>query len=212
MKLVDILARVLTEWPSGHPRQVACISQSLTDTELYFLDSKNNAIWGRYLTDQKAEDAGAGAPVTRAQWQAAVDALKAKAEVPQWTGKGLPPVGADAEYNIGDGWYPCNIRYVLERSGEFSYALVAWCPHLEKDQYLSFDKGCKFRKSRTPEQKAAEEREREVELAIQMINQTLFCPNSIAVQNGIRHAVGEMIAAGYRKFEIVDKDDGEGEV
>lgn len=85
------------------------------------------------------------------------------------TGEGLPPVGAVCEYNIGDGWYECKVRYVLERSGEFSYALVAWCPHLDKDQYLSHDRGCTFRPIRTPEQIAEEARLAELNLMIRAI-------------------------------------------
>ena len=72
MKLVDILARELSEWPD----EVNVIQQSLVDNELY---GYRNGVYGpqfRRLISERAEDRR-DAKVNRAQWQAAVDALTA---------------------------------------------------------------------------------------------------------------------------------------
>lgn len=124
MKLVDILAQELKVWPEG----VAAIAQGAATNELY--DSSFQLIEPGIKVSM-ADDCGhpgyqAGAEfVTRAQWQAAVDALKAdkivyssenvnpdigyvtltenptnaecKITPRAWTGEGLPPVGTVVE-------------------------------------------------------------------------------------------------------------------
>lgn len=101
MKLVDILARELKEWPDDY--LVETITQdadcmvygwSEADPEMddgYWFFSKRSKLtdWrpGKFAM---AEDRNT-ALVTRAQWQAAVDALKAGKQA--WDGEGLPPVG-----------------------------------------------------------------------------------------------------------------------
>lgn len=91
MKLVDILAREMKVWPDQYYQIYQDTGGNLHGT----------------LSDGDAEDCcqedlpygpvaiawdGISAFVTREQWQAAVDALKA----PVWNGEGLPPVGVDA--------------------------------------------------------------------------------------------------------------------
>jgi len=93
MKLVDILARELKEWPAD---SVSCVQDADREVRFYggtchydfvasSLADKDDEVW---LSD--------GIPyagkVTRAQWQAAVDALKAES-AKVWAGVGLPPVG-----------------------------------------------------------------------------------------------------------------------
>lgn len=113
MKLVDILARELKVWPEGFE----CLSQ-LKGTG-YIINGKG--FDGRAFDALRIADETlvAGAIVTRAEWQAAVDALDqseldavlakneqlaaARAErIPVWNGEGLPPVGLDVEIKRGN--------------------------------------------------------------------------------------------------------------
>lgn len=159
MKLVDILARELKVWPEG----VAAITQTTCSPVLR--DSSYKAITPVTQVSRIADDAGGhssvGATIIRTEWQAAVDALNAP-KVVEWDGKGNPPAGSSIEYSIGDGWYSCEVRYVLNRDDYPGIALVAWCEHLGKDQYLSNDRDHKFRPARTADQVAAEEREKAI--------------------------------------------------
>jgi len=82
MKLIDILARELKVWPQG----VDAVEQSDLDCSLF---EYGRGIIGGVKTH--AEDSRT-AKVTRAQWQAAVDALKVES-APAWVGVGLPPAG-----------------------------------------------------------------------------------------------------------------------
>lgn len=71
MKLVDILARELKVWPEG----VSCLSQLQHDGAIINGNGYDGREWARL---QIAEDTPpAGVLVTEAEWQAAVDALKA---------------------------------------------------------------------------------------------------------------------------------------
>lgn len=92
MKLVDILARELKVWPDDGTDVVgqssdgclhlnaACAPNRGFTEEAYKLSSDWNST-----------------EVTRAEWQAAVDALNAP-KVVEWDGVGLPPVGVVCEY------------------------------------------------------------------------------------------------------------------
>lgn len=95
MKLVDILARELKSWPEG----LECLSQ-LKGTG-YIINGKG--FNGRVFAALQLADETlvAGAIVTRAEWQAAVDALNAP-KVVEWDGVGLPPVGLDVEIKRGN--------------------------------------------------------------------------------------------------------------
>lgn len=171
MKLVDILARELKTWPEG---AVAAVQQNIADGRVSFVDCMDVEFscgqWDYMdacmrIHDQKdahqferASD-WKSSVVTRAEWQAAVDALNAP-KVVEWGGVGSPEPGCSIEYSIGDGWYPCEVRYVLNRDDCPGIALIAWCEHLGKDQYLSNDRDHKFRPARTAERVAAEEREK----------------------------------------------------
>lgn len=103
MKLVDILARELKVWPEGYNS----LQQSFGG--MVFHGAKDGIL--PIVCLSVAEDFRTAA-VTRAQWQAAVDALNAEKEfVPydfsgpvldygpkEWTGAGLPPVGTVCWY------------------------------------------------------------------------------------------------------------------
>lgn len=90
MKLVDILARELKIWPEG----LGDIVGQAADGTLH---SENDVgpILRTYMAYTECDHWVADI-VTRSQWQAAVDALKAEA-APAWVGVGLPPVGIDVE-------------------------------------------------------------------------------------------------------------------
>lgn len=98
MKLVDILALELKVWPE--PKSLLSGSadyccQSDNTTEVYFGYGRTPIFLSR-----RAEDTE-GVRVTRAEWQAAVDALNAP-KVVEWDGVGLPPVGLDVEIKRGN--------------------------------------------------------------------------------------------------------------
>lgn len=112
MKLVDILARELKEWPEN----VNSIFQDY-DGELRLLGDVRTSLSGIYMQDL-CEDylrAHLGAEmtgVTHAQWQAAVDALKAgkeKVMVIDWSKapEGFPLwlEGTNAGHRKASGWY-----------------------------------------------------------------------------------------------------------
>ncbi|HBP0041568.1 TPA: hypothetical protein L5P36_002336 [Pseudomonas aeruginosa] len=77
------------------------------------------------------------------------------AEPATWNGKGLPPVGTVCEYRhmIWPEYRPCEIRYISEES------LVAY-DDAQEQLYRTCD--MLFRPIRTPDQIAAEEREKAV--------------------------------------------------
>lgn len=207
-KLVEILARELKEWPEG----VTAIEQSHYGLTLYERRGPSLAIH----VSEIAEDSEKGV-VTRAEWQAAVDALKAKDiasstaamidagwidpktpvspslhaqvvgranRIPEWDGDGLPPVGHTCERRFtevdGSSWMGCIILahgvkkiFIRDNAGdEFAHSL---------DEV-------EFRMFRTPEQIAAEEREK-------------FIDELIKVTCIRRGEAGLIYDAGYRKQE-----------
>src|SRR5574343_648596 len=109
MKLVDILARELNEWPEDfNSKPTAAIVQD-GDRTLCSFDKtdgakpdKNQLLssgdWSRHfstgfgIVPNVLADDFETAIVTRAQWKEARDALKNPA-VEEWNGEGLPPVG-----------------------------------------------------------------------------------------------------------------------
>ena len=112
----------------------------------------------------------------------------------QWNGEGLPPVGAACEYRVGSGtWYPCTIRYITTPISDEELQVVAHCPHLNGDQIGGVGNGIgeiNFRPIRTPEQIAAEEREKDIE-ELRALLSNVACD--------YYHAAVAMIDAGYRK-------------
>lgn len=160
MKLVDILARELKDWPDDY--LVEKITQdsdcmvfgwSEADPEMddgYWVFSKRSK-----LTDWRpgefamAEDRN-NALVTRAQWQAAVDAL-AKHE---FIREGIPNIGTICEGRVKNGghWRKYTVKAM---STDF---LIVWC---EQDLAETPIRHAywEFRPIRTAEQIAAEERE-----------------------------------------------------
>lgn len=208
MKLVDILARELEIWPESAMK----LSQSFAGM-IFYLDSAGQIV--RLVRTGVAED-WRKVDVTRAQWQAAVDALKAEecahsyanklgcpecgeAFKPAWTGEGLPPVGTVCEWRDDDSgvWQKVEIRYFSEHTALLRFEVD------EGDTEGAFSPSdCQFRPIRTPEQIASEERHAAIKAMAEIAyDATGFATNLTEM--------GALYDAGYRKFEIVDKDDGE---
>ena len=108
MKLVDILARELKVWPDALGHAVGQSADGTLHCEMepagteIVWTSEKYTVCKKYMSDC----------VTRAEWQAAVDALNAL-KVVEWSGVGLPPIGmASCEY-LGahqyDEWTVVNI-------------------------------------------------------------------------------------------------------
>lgn len=116
-KLIDILARELKVWPEGND----FVWQDY-DLEIRFSHKTRNDTYVSILADDHVRSRHGDDPeygVTRAEWQAAVDALDqseldavlakneqlaaARAErIPVWNGEGLPPAGLDVEIKRGN--------------------------------------------------------------------------------------------------------------
>lgn len=84
----------------------------------------------------------------------------------EWNGEGLPPVGIDCEYRVGNGpWFKCNIRYITTPYHDNPVEVVMFPPHLKGEQVgvVGNDSGeISFRPIRTPEQTKAEERQKAI--------------------------------------------------
>ena len=182
MKLVDILARELKVWPEG----LECLSQ-LKGTG-YIINGKG--FDGRAFDALRIADETlvAGAIVTRAEWQAAVDALNAP-KVVEWDEFGFPASGVTCEFTTNDGhnWKGCKILYADEVSiltgeleGKADRRLLRKC-----------DADVKFRPARTAEQVAAEEREKAIK--------EMMMHGVDAGDSTIEYSCAALYDAGYRK-------------
>lgn len=201
MKLVDILARELKVWPEG----VESLSQSFGEMVFYVSSEVQlKTMFRAEISEDWRESA-----VTRAQWQAAVDALKDEVHptesmalhhqevgriTRQWNGEGLPPVGTVCE---------CHLPGELTNNYSWVEAKVIWhngpteCAVVRSTSKLAW---CdEFRPIRTPEQIAAEDRQR----AIEDLGEWLSTNCSIPTPH-LWEAAQKIYDAGYRKFEIVD--------
>lgn len=191
-RLVEILARHLLEWPEH-----ACVVVQDKDRELKFSEVSgpyfegDSGVWIRggslgFHEDGRIDDLAedhATAIVTRAEWQAAVEALK-KSEVVEWDGSGLPPVGGPYEYNDNFAWCACDViayangKVVFTRPDYAEAAYVAGCDEIS------------FRPIRTPEQIAAKERQKGIGDICQAAEERIT-----------EEVAGLIFDAGYRKQE-----------
>lgn len=188
MKLVDILARELKAWPEGAVLAVqdggrrktikfggyGCYpSIALMGLENVWQSKVWNcpASWD-FEFGLLAEDWDA-AIVTQAEWQAAVDALdipKFPSDAPAWSGEGLPPVGAWCLVK-SPGYKNSRFdRFVGKRVFIVAHDRIDGDPVAVFRMALSHDEfdyhalitTC-FEPEKTPEQTAAEEREKAIE-------------------------------------------------
>lgn len=194
MKLVDILARELKVWPED----CEAIEQDRRGSCLFKVNGPAIATY----VEAVAEDADT-AKVTRAQWQAAVDALKsyddemaikkAAHEALVWNGKGLPPVGVFCECRVvsGQEWLKCEI--VAHKKHDLSVYAIAFVD----ENTVMLSGGIRFRPIRTSEQIAAEERSKAIDKMLADAQR----PGNHMMS---RFHAEDLYDAGYRKFEIVD--------
>jgi hypothetical protein len=193
MKLVDILARDLKEWPENCTAGY-CV-QAHSGTEIFFGGPAKSLMVSEVADDRS------DAKVTRAQWQAAVDALKVmtkvvvaecKSAVKPWTGEDMPPVGALCEIAYGGSdWFPASIRYIGS-----VYLITGKDDGRDEQHYYLRD--VKFRPIRTPEQIATEEKGKTVTDMLCIVTSSVLEGRGVSVQ------LEALYDAGYRKFEIVE--------
>lgn len=198
MKLVDILALELKVWPEG----LECLSQ-IKGTG-YIINGKGfdgRAFDALQIAD---ETLVAGAIVTRAEWQAAVDALNAP-KVVEWEQGDIPPIGE-----------PCE-AYVLAETEKQDPPMNRWISGKFTGKALSDNGGiillveCEdgwthainafsyVRPPRTAEQVAAEEREAEDNEVMSRYMSLSDCQKGILGHSPERAIIGLMRVMGYRK-------------
>lgn len=158
-KLVDILARELDRWPNGMSEVVGQGHKGYLHG--YAGNGHPNCQTTRQIftmcDDYETEK------VTRAQWKAAVDAIKADKAV-EWTGKCLPPVGTVCEHHklgrsitTGDETIVKIIAHITDDNRISPVAVYMPCEG--NPPYVGQGTADAFRPIRTPEQIAAEERD-----------------------------------------------------
>jgi len=203
MKLVDILALELKEWPEGVQVIIQQQSGYLFDESNYPLD----------ILVSESEDCFC-ATVPRAQWQAAVDALnhseadsvssyndelevKRQAHLALvWNGEGLPPVGTDVDVVRSDCSWIAGDEWQIGRSATVMAAFCNSAGHgMAAIQFSGGHCECILAKClrpiRTPEQIAAEDRDK----AIAEIAKT----SGLRKRDGAVEVATALYNAGYRK-------------
>lgn len=192
MKLVEILARELHEWPDG-----AAVAVQDLDRQVCFNLASNGIVfrsaeWGdllaRGLWCHSARMASlatdyATAIVTREMWEAERAKLKRAVE---WDGDGLPTIGSLCEVEIYEQeWFKCTVVGHYEGRAAIVLANKETAHIANPDQ---------LRPIRTPEQIAAQERERALD-EIYRILRTVDRPGNKA------DMAEALYDAGYRKQE-----------
>jgi hypothetical protein len=120
-----------------------------------------------------------------------------------WAVEGLPPVGTVCEYRVGDGpWFECEIRYVTKPYQDCPIEVVMFPPHLKGEQTAVVGTGdgeVSFRPIRTPEQIAAEEREKARDEVLNAMAEKMAIEKNETLWQHRLQVVGEMLDMGYRK-------------
>ena len=186
MKLVDILARELKVWPEN----CECVWQVLSG-RLAIDKDRDRLTDSTYTIARDWHEAR----VTRAEWQAAVDALNAP-KVVEWNGAGLPPVGLDVEV-MQDGfpylafdWQACTILAINIGSDDKPQVITRDFRGDVAIYYPDID-SVYFRPIRTAEQVAAEEREKAIK--------EMMMHGVDAGDSTIEYSCAALYDAGYRK-------------
>lgn len=157
MKLVDILARELREWPTNQP----CLWISECHSATVYGRSGSHEV--SFTGDWPCPEDYLTAIVYKADWQAAVDALKATTKVvvaecassvKPWIGEGLPPAGTVCDHRTGHGmnWSQATILAHGEKK--------VFYRDRDGHEWTRLYDEIEFRPIRTPEQIIAD-RERE---------------------------------------------------
>lgn len=190
MKLVDILARELKVWPD----RADSISQSYSGMVFYFpFGGRVHELDGKEISD----DWNAAA-VTRAEWQAAVDALNAP-KVVEW-----PDLGETVEVIKGPAEWDDEQICMIGREGKVRSVFKNDCD--QKIVAIELSSGeCKclivecIKPARTAEQVAAEEREAEDNEVMSRYMSLSDCQKGILGHSPERAIIGLMRVMGYRK-------------
>lgn len=156
MKLVDILARELKEWPDceeifqDYDGELRYMGNPVSTRSHCFVEMCDDLIRPKYGVNIKG--------ITQPQWKEARDDLL-KADAKEWNGEGLPPVGTVCEAVHEDLNYglPCKAEILKLNKNERSAAFF-WIDAPEGMRNLFWAE--RFLPIRTPEQIAAEERRR----------------------------------------------------
>ena len=205
MNLLDILARELTEWAGD----VGAITQDKLTGELFDyyhcpLRGGNEREVSSIADDAgEAHDGASGAAVTRAEWQAAVDALNAP-KVVEWDEVGLPPVGLDVEIKRGNcTWLDGDEWQIGKTATVMASFLNSRDIEMASVQFPGGHCECILARClspiRTAEQVAAEEREK---ARTEVLNAMTKVKNEYepeALWKFRLKVVGEMLDMGYRK-------------
>lgn len=123
----------------------------------------------------------------------------------QWTGEGLPPVGTVCEFEMAlAGWVPATITAVTKKSIIFTRPLFKNRTGLDyentHEEMLPHHAAKRLRPVRTPDQIAAEEREKGIlQMAADAGHWWKDCPF-----DQLPPVLAVIYDAGYRKFEIVE--------
>ena len=207
MKLVDILARELKVWPelslAATQDDDGDINHQLSPGTPEFSEVLN--IWKRIPgelqifgnTGIPLSDDYKTAIVTRAEWQAAVDAMNAP-KVVEWDEVGLPPVGLDVEIKRGNcTWIDGDEWQIGKTATVMASFLNSRDIEMASVQFPGGHCECILARClspiRTAEQVAAEEREK----GIQEICATLGWLNIRS--DGSAQEAAILYDAGYRK-------------
>lgn len=203
MKLVDILVREFSKWPEGFE----CLSQLKHNGSII----NGKGFDGRVLAwiEIAGDTFPAGVIVTRAEWQAAVDALNfdkcehsygnkigcpecgelSAPKVVEWDGAGLPPAGSTCQIRhsgwAAGSWETVDIKYI---SSEY---LIIGHGDFKREQHFHMP-DIQFRPILTAEQVAAEEREK-------AIREICIDAGSPELTPGQMKVAEKLYLAGYRK-------------
>jgi hypothetical protein len=171
MELIDIDWSKAPEDATHHGRgEDCCYWAKCVDGQQYFI---NISGW----------DNGNWKPVTE-RYDYAFLTARPKSE---WTGEGLPPVGVEFEWRyVYHAWKRGEALYIGS-----VYVILKDCNE-EQHYYL---RDMQFRPIRTPEQIAAEERDRCVQKMAKELEESDH-------KHGSLYALYDL---GYRKFEIVEE-------
>lgn len=213
MKLLDILARELKVWP---------------DHMTHLWVSSGNTIYGKNGLFEFEMNGGWDKPedhrtvsVSRAEWQAAVDALNqseldavlakneqlaaARAErIPVWNGEGLPPVGLDVEIKRGNcTWIDGDEWQIGKTATVMASFLNSRDIKMASVQFPGGHCECILARClspiRTAEQVAAEEREAEDNEVMSRYMSLSDCEKGMLGRSPERVIIGLMRVMGYRK-------------
>lgn len=209
MKLVDILARELKVWPDDW---VVCSQDSdsyiagYSDPDLMEFSKgnwlgENNFLHGDWLPSKDIAELAsdyATAIVTRAEWQAAVDALNAP-KVVEW-----PSLGETVEVIKGPAEWDDYQRPMIGVEGKVRSVFKNDCDQkivaieLSSGECKCFIVEC-IKPARTAEQVAAEEREAEDNEVMSRYMSLSDCEKGILGHSPERVIIGLMRVMGYRK-------------